>query len=255
MRRIFAIGAIAPLLVAAVALALVPAEAAAEVRRLEVVGAVPADPDLRTEEPLRRAALEAALDEAVSRVARGLLAGPDGEAPDVDLDEILGESTDYALRYRVLEERGERRALLVDDPDVATEFVVLVEVHVDVDRVAARLESAGLAATLGTGHSFELELLEVPSERAFAAVRRALVEQAGAERAIPVELEPGRAVLRVEAAQGSKTAVSRLLAADLGPRISLQSLGSAGGTVRMRLFELAPEEPRDDPVSTVRPVP
>jgi len=246
MGRFFAIAA---------ALLLVAGLVSAEVRRLEVVGAVPADADRPTDEPLRRAALEAALDEAVSRVARGLLAGPEGEAPDVDLDEILGEPTNYALRYRVLEERGERRALLVDDPDVAMEFVVLVEVHVDVDRVAARLEAAGLAATLGTGHSFELELLEVPSERAFAAVRRALVEQAGAESAVPVELETGRAVLRVEAAQGSKAAVSRLLAADLGPGISLQSLGSAGGTVRMRLFELPPETPPSDPAPAVRPVP
>ena len=225
---------------------LTAAAAGAEVRRLEVVGAVPADPDPEREnaEPLRRAALEAALDEAVSRVARGLLAGPDGDAPEVDFAEVLGASTDYALRYRVLEERGERRALLVDDPDVALEFVVLVEVHVDVDRVAAALQRAGLEASLGTDHGFELELLEVPSERAFAAVRRALLRGGAAERVVPVELEPGRAVLRIEAAGGSKAVVARLLAADLGPGLSLQALTSAGGTVRMRVFETeGPEAP------------
>jgi hypothetical protein len=230
-----------------VAVCLTAAGATAEVRRLEVVGAVPVDPDGDGAEAQRRAALEAALDEAVSRVARGLLAGPEGEAPELDLDlgEVLGESTDYALRYRVLEERGERRALLVDDPDVALEFVLLVEVHVDVDRVAARLESAGLAATLGTGSSFELELLEVPSERAFSAVRLALLEQVGVDRVIPVELAPGRALLRVEAGGGSKRVVAQLLSANLGPGISVQSLGSAGGTVRLRVFDLAPEESPD----------
>jgi hypothetical protein len=237
-RGLFALTA-AALLLAAVA-------AVAEVRRLEVVGAVPTDPG-SDEQALRRAALEAALDEAVSRVARGLLAGAEGESPELDLAEVLGVSTDYALRYRVLEERGERRALLVDDPGVTMEFVVLVEVHVDVDRVAARLEDAGLAATLGTGRSFDLELLEVPSERAFAAVRRALVEQVGAERVVPVELEAGRAVLRVETTQGSKAAVSRLLAAELGPGLSVQSMSSAGGVVRMRVFEMAPEESPAEP--------
>lgn len=224
-----------------VAVCLTAAGATAEVRRLEVVGAVPVDPDGEGAEAQRRAALEAALDEAVSRVARGLLAGPEGEGPDLDLVEVLGESTDYALRYRVLEERGERRALLVDDPDVALEFVLLVEVHVDVDRVAARLEGAGLAATLGTGNSFELELLEVPSERAFSAVRRALLGQVGVDRVIPVELAPGRALLRVEAGGGSKRVVAQLLSANLGPGISVQSLGSAGGTVRLRVFDMAPE--------------
>jgi len=238
-----------------VALLLAVGGASAEVRRLEVVGAVPADEDSVQGKPLRRAALEAALDEAVSRVARSLLAGSRGEAQEADLPKILGESTDYALRYRVLEERGERRALLVDDPDVMMEFVVLVEVHVDVDRVAARLEQAGLAATLETGNSFELELLEVPSERAFAAVRRALIEQVGVERVIPMELEHGRALLRVETADGSKIAVSRLLSADLGPGVSLRSLGSAGGTVRMRLFDMAPEEPEADPAPALRTTP
>ena len=237
MRRILA--------VLCVAVCLTAAGAAAEVRRLEVVGAVPVDPDGEGAEAQRRAALEAALDEAVSRVARGLLAGPEAAGPDLDLGEVLGESTDYALRYRVLEERGERRALLVDDPDVAFEFVLLVEVHVDVDRVAARLESAGLEATLGTGNGFELELLEVPSERAFSAVRRALLEQVGADRVIPVELAPGRALFRVEAGGGSKRVVSRLLSANLGPGISVQSLGSAGGTVRLRVFDLAPEQDPD----------
>jgi hypothetical protein len=227
--------------VAALGLCLLADAASAEVRRLEVVGAVPADPDRRGDQPLRKAALEAALAEAVSRVARGLLADPEGQAPDIDLAKVLGEPTDYALRYRVLEERGERRALLVDDPEVTTEFVVLVEVHVDVDRVQARLAEAGLEAVVGTGQSFRIELLEVPSERAYTAVRRALVEQAGAERAIPVELAPGRAVLSVEAPEGSKVAVGRLLAADLGPGISLQSLSPAGQTVRLRLFEVPPE--------------
>ena len=68
-----------------VAVCLTAAGATAEVRRLEVVGAVPVDPDGDGAEAQRRAALEAALDEAVSRVARGLLAGPEGEAPELEL--------------------------------------------------------------------------------------------------------------------------------------------------------------------------
>ena len=103
----------------------VPA-AALDVRRVEVVGAVPAGPDAPSGQPLRQAALQAALVEAVDRVARGLLAeGGSAPDPEMDLSATLGdEPAAYTVRYRILEDRGERRALLVEEPGVATEAMM-----------------------------------------------------------------------------------------------------------------------------------
>jgi hypothetical protein len=124
-------------------------------------------------------------------------------------------------------------------------------VHVDVDRVEARLREAGLQAAGGGGGQFRLELLEVPSERAWAAVRRALQRDGGVERVVPIELSPGRALLSVEAPAGSKAAVDRLLAADLGPGISLQALSRAGDTVRLRVFDMGPPAEEEEPEPAV----
>ena len=108
----------------------------AETRRLEVVGAVASDGPTPGDVPVREAALQAALTDGVRRVARQLLAEEGGSSSPLPLADVLGgEPTAFAQRYRILEDRGERRALLVNTPGVSREYVVLVEVHVDVDRV------------------------------------------------------------------------------------------------------------------------
>ena len=49
----------------------------------------------------------------------------------------------YTRSYRILEDQGELPVLFNDVPGVETEYVVVVEVIVDLDRIAAALESAG----------------------------------------------------------------------------------------------------------------
>lgn len=122
---------------------LIAAASHAEIRRLEVTGAAPAGADAPAGTSARQAALRNALDEGVLRVAYELLGPAAAETPD--LPQRLGDgASQYAVRYRILADRGERRALLVADPEVAVEHVIEAEVHVDVDRVRAWLESEGL---------------------------------------------------------------------------------------------------------------
>ena len=233
----------------AAALVLAGGAGAAELRRLEVVGAVSADPGPAGEESRAQAALEAALQEAVVRVARGLLLGPDGAEPSFDPVAVLGDDpTLYAVRFRILEDRGERRALLVTEPGVATEYVVLVEVHVDVDRVRERLGAAGLldAAQAPSGtDAFDLELLELASARAYREIRRALIDDAGALDVVPREIQPGWAVLRVHAPAGARDTVERLLRAPLAEGLGLERLSGGPGTARLRVLE-APPLPGED---------
>jgi hypothetical protein len=224
--------------------------ARAEVRRLEVVGVVSADPDPERSTPLQQAALAKALDEAVARVAAGLLATPGGQVPDYDAPAVLGtDSTEYAVRFRILEDRGERRPLLTGDESVTSEYVVLVEVHVDVERVRERLRDAGLLVTSREppAGSFRLEVLELGSPRAYTALRTALLGAAGADQVIPVEVEPMRAIFEVRTREGVRTTVSRLLEADLGEGLSLHALEQSSSRVRIRVREVVPEAPATTP--------
>jgi hypothetical protein len=175
----------------------------AEVRRLEVVGVVPAGADARPGVPARQAALGAALTQAVERVARELLSYDAAADPGLDLGQLLGgKPQDFTVGYKVLEDRGERRALLLGDPEISTEYVLLVEVFVDVTRIGGALEAAGLllaAPVGGTGQELWLVVESLPSYRAYLALRRHLIEQAGATSVIPAVFAEGRVELRVTA--------------------------------------------------------
>lgn len=179
---------------------LVAPPALAEVRRLEVVGVVPAGADAQPGVPIRQAALAAALAEGVARVARERLS-PEAAAPDLDLGKVLGGNPrEFTVGYRVLEDRGERRALLVVDPEVATEYVLRVEVDVDVSRIESALEAAGLTiARPAEGSSQEVRVVveDLPSYRAYAALRSHLIEAGGASSVIPDTFDRGRVELRV----------------------------------------------------------
>ncbi len=178
---------------------LVAPPALAEVRRLEVVGVVPAGADAQPGVPIRQAALAAALREGVARMARERLSRE--AAADLDLGKLLGGNPrEFTVGYRVLEDRGERRALLVADPEVATEYVLRVEVDVDVSRIESALEAAGLPiARPAEGPSQEVRVVveDLPSYRAYAALRSHLMDAGGASSVIPDTFELGRVELRV----------------------------------------------------------
>jgi hypothetical protein len=218
--------------------------AAAEVRRFEVVGAVALDPAKPPPAP-RHAALRAALQEAVARAAAELVREATGKEPAGEPAPPPGEPTEYAVSYRVLEDRGEQPALLAGGAAGGREYVVVAEVQIDLDRVRLALKGAGRLgsdAPAAAPAVFRLELLDVPSPAAWSALRAALA-RAGAEVEVPLELEPGRAMLEVRAAGGAERTVERLLHAALPEGLGLERLPSEPGAPRLRVRQGVPAPP------------
>ena len=94
-----------------------PEARAEDVRRLEAVGVVPLKPTQRGSVGALDEAIQAALREAVSRVARSFLMDvePAGE-DEVDLDEVLGKRmVPYTSRFRIVDDQGERPAMFAED--------------------------------------------------------------------------------------------------------------------------------------------
>ncbi len=179
-------------------------EVGAEVRRLEAVGAVPVKKGERATVSTRDSAVQAALREAVLRVARELLmdatVSPDGE--EASLDDVLGKRMlPYTTRYRILDDQGERPAMFGEDPEVTREYVVIVEVSVEAERVEQRLVEAGLLSSeYAAGEATRLRvevrgLLEYP---AYQAMQGLLTGPGRALSAIPVRFARGVAVLDLE---------------------------------------------------------
>ncbi len=180
-------------------------DALAEVQQVEAIGSVPIRPGSGAAP--REAALDQALREAVMRAARELLLdvelpGDAEEDPDAALFEILGKDMlRYASRFRILEDRGERPALFTDDPRVTSEYVLVVEVHVDIDRLKLQLVEVGLLAGSEPperGRQLRVAFEGIGSYPAYQAIRHLLLEEVGAKSALPVEFEGQRAVLAVE---------------------------------------------------------
>lgn len=194
--------------------------ASADVRTLEAVGTVPIHPKGGGRGIPRDNAINQALREAVLRVAQDFLAdrvigdpsADDGGATDdengeasafdlADLEKVLGKKmVPYTSRFRMIEDRGRRPALFAEDPDVREEYVVIVEVQVDADRVEDKLVAAGLIPAGDSKVGRNELLLEVEGLDAYPAYRdfRALLEESlGAAHVTPVEMSRGRAVLDV----------------------------------------------------------
>jgi len=227
------------------ALALLPVATAtrAEVRRLQVVGVAPLSPAAGSGSSPRRAAVEAALAEALETVAVELAGGqPLGRGepggPGRWVDQLGGDPSRFILRYRVLEDFGERPAPLGS----SAAYTVRIEVHVDGTRVAAGLRALGVAvisADEAPAERFRLELRELPSWAAYAALRRHLVERAGARLVVPETFEAGLAVLRVEAPGGAAALLDRLRAAP-PEGLVVEPLAVDAGALALRVRVLPP---------------
>lgn len=211
----------------------------AELRRVEAVGAVPAGADAPSGIPIRRAALEAALAQAVLRVASDL--GGVSEQ-DPALQQILGnDPLGYVSRYRMLEDRGERRALLVDDPDVTMEYVVLVEAQVDEGRIRSRLTDAGILSPRERADtaSVLVVLEDLHSYWALAAIREQLEADSRVRSVVPQEFEVGRVALAVETSRDPRDLLRQLSASPpAGVEVRLLEAGRSG--LRLRVVELEP---------------
>jgi hypothetical protein len=242
-------------------LLLAPA-AGAEVRRIEAVGAVPIYADRSHQRGAvapRDAAIRKALREAVERVAEEFIADIPlsvGEEPDVieeegsegpDLEAVLGKKMVlYTSRFRVVEDRGERPALFADDPAVTSEYVVIVEVHVDVERVRERLVQKGIIPEGIAGGETQTLYLQVEGLTAYPAYEglRAILldDRVGVESVVAVEMRRGRTLLRLESEIGAAELLEklRMLAP---PEMKLVPLHAAPDRVHIAVDWSGPVEP------------
>ncbi len=275
-----------PCLALVCVLSLFAMTAHAEVRSLETVGTLPLSSRGTGGVIPRDAAIEQALREAVIRIAHEFLADrplhdsttgdpsdPDevplltlpGDTPDEggeqaaamaerdalleQLDRVLGKKmVPYTTRFRVIEDRGRRPALFSDDPEVTEEYVVIVEVQVDVDRVRGRLVEAGLLRAGDPSVLVHAVLLEVEGLRQYAAYldfHSLLVEQLGAHEVVPVEMSQGRTVFDIATEVTAVEFLEALLTAT-PPHIEIDPRHASGGRLHVKVrWQPASPNPAD----------
>ncbi len=183
------------------------------------------------------------------------------ETPTEDEVAILGSALGkdmlpYTRSYRILEDQGELPVLFADVPGIETEYVVVVEVIVDVDRVSAALERAGLVSVLDPQPTAEAVILEVVGLARYEAhetVLAALREQLGATRVRTLVFERERQVLSVEGPFGAESLAGRL-AGYRNPQLILEPLGIDPRSGRIRVMgrwfaESLDSEPESGPTS------
>jgi hypothetical protein len=262
-------------LLAAAAVLLASGPGVAELQRVEAVGIYGIRDAMRSRVIPRDEAISRARWEGVSRVALELIGesgsadvdgvadadgnepgGDDGMPPPVEVsgaDPLDGPSDDemvalraalgkdvlpYMRSYRILDDRGEVPVLFNDEPDVSVEYVVVVEVIVDVDRVTSALQDAGLIATLSSpvrAESVVVELIGLSHFEAFEVVLAALRTKFGATRIRTLEFSRERQILAVEGPFGPE-ALSRKLAGFKDPRLVLEPIGVDSEGRRIRLL-------------------
>ncbi|RIL07098.1 MAG: hypothetical protein DCC71_04250 [Proteobacteria bacterium] len=235
--------------VLAAALALAPA-ARAELVKVEAIGSVPLGAASAGGATARQDALEAGIREAVERTAVGLAEQAGATAsPDAVRAALGGQWKRYAVRYRILEDRGERAPLLETSPGAQSEYVVAVEVEVDQGRVRSQLASAGILAVAGSrgpSHSVRLALEGVDSYPLWLRIRSALAARGGAVR--PLEFARARVLAEVETDEAPGAVMDRLGRA-LGEDYVLSPLGSDGDVLRVGVARVAPEAPAEPPLA------
>jgi len=209
----------------------------AEQRSLEAVGVVPVDPTAPSTRPRRDLAVRRALADAVWQVAVGLLPGYVHETDqDAVARAIGGDPLAYATRYQIIEDRGERPVLFSEDPRIESEYVVVVDVNVDVGGLRSRLVQAGLLQPAGrptSRYRTRVVIEDIDSWAAYRAVRT-LLEEVGVKTATPVEMVRGRAVLEVDGNRSPDRLMSALVRA-APPNVRIVPLGAEANTLRLNV--------------------
>lgn len=164
------------------------------------------------------------------------------------LESALGKDMlPYTRSYRILEDQGELPVLFADSPGIETEYVVVVEVIVDVDRVSSALVRAGLLASadpVARDAAVTLELVGLDRYEALERVLAALRDAMGATRVQTLAFERGKQVLSVEGPFAAE-ALSRRLARYRDPRLSLEPIGIDPISGRIRVMARWFDEPSD----------
>ncbi len=211
--------------------------------RVELEGVAP----LPTEGlPLRTAALRDGLARAVERVARDLVAGAGRDLGETDVGALLGgDARDYARRYRVVADLGERESTAADGSNDgpkgrSLEYALALEVYVDVDRVAEALRAAGWLEALPGQLPTEAHEVVVEAEDwgAYTAFLRLLRERGGARSAVPEVFSAATVRLRVEAPGRAEELLDRLTAAP-SDGLRVEALEPIGRAIHVRARHLA----------------
>jgi hypothetical protein len=216
----------------------------AEERAVEGVGAVAvkAGSKPRPGAP-REAALRAAIGEAVRQVAFELVPHLDPAAIGPAVERALGsDPRAYANRFRIVEDRGEGPARIVDEPGVETEYVMVVQAQVDVARVRQSLERAGLLAPASGANSprqrFRVVIEDLDGYAGYMAVRT-LLDELGVHGAVPVEMERGRAVLEVESRVAPEDLLDSLVRS-APPELRVEPVASDDTSITLRAHFVPP---------------
>ncbi|MBK7947526.1 MAG: hypothetical protein IPK00_02000 [Deltaproteobacteria bacterium] len=265
----------------------------AEPHRVEVVGAYPIREALRGKVNPRDEAIQKALWEGVSRVALELIGeegtsddlgassgaadpgarptpGPKGSTgprsatapgaaqpdPSERFRKIFGRQIlPYTRSFRIVEDRGERPVLFAEEPGVRSEYLVVVEVIVDVDRVEGELARAGLLEVAPGPRSSQSILIELVGLERYGALRLALEtlrRDLSASRIETLEFAPRRQLLRIEGPLGPDEIAARLGRMDTAELIlDPVEIDREGGRIRVlaQSFEPMSDGAEDEPVT------
>lgn len=254
--------------------------AAAEPHRIEVVGIYPIRDEVRGKLNPRDEAIQQALWEGVSRVALELIGDDDAAAGAVEEEQVPGaganaanvggaggpksdasarfrevlgrEILPYTRSFRILEDRGERPVLFADEPGVRSEYLVVVEVLVDVARLRAELARAGMLEPSGaelTRQRITIELIGLEQHAGLRRVLETLRSEIGATRIETLEFSPARQLLSIETALGPQEVANRLAAVD-APDLILDPAPVEMGERRLRILaQWIPALPAEGPTT------
>lgn len=195
----------------------------AEPQKVEVVGSYPIREALRGRVKPRDEAIQRALWEAVGQVASDLVGDADlpdeaaaptpapaagrgsavAEQPAQRFRKALGQQVlPYTKSFRIIEDQGERPILFAEEPGIRSEYLVVVAVVVDADRVEQELVRAGLVAArprLGgaTREPILVELVGIERHAGLRQVVELLRRPLAATRVETLEFARAHQLLRV----------------------------------------------------------
>ncbi len=169
-------------------------------------------------------------------------------APREILRRALGDQPrGYTNRYRISEDRGLRERLFTggDDPDVSSEYVVVAQVDVDVERIRKALVKAGVIdlvvdVTVEIAGQLRLVILDPLNYRLLTDLQRVIEEEMEHSSALPLEFERGQAVLAVRSDLGPEN-FARSLIRRLPAELHVKQATVRGDEIAMR-FEVRPVE-------------
>jgi len=215
---------------------------ARDIERIEAVGSAPIYPGGTSRQVLRDRAVRRAVSGAVRKAAGRLVDTVDPEQLD-RLEATLGDDPfQFVSRFSVVEDRGVQPALFHSNPEVESEYRVIVEVDVDRDLVRSRLVANQLLeAPSGVyqQHEVRIALEGLENYQDYESIRSALVSGAGARSATPIEAMPGRIVIAADVDRRGLDLLDAL-ERSIPPHLQLISLQVDTDLLRLRVTTRTP---------------